>query len=436
MSGSFGLSGALALSGTRSTAARAAEKRTVPPPGMFLWGTASAAHQIEGNNVNSDFWVAEHVKPTLFREPSGDACDSYHRYDEDAALAAELGFNAHRFGIEWARIEPEPGRFSEAELDHYIRVLESCHHHGLAPMVTLSHWTVPRWFAARGGFENHESPALFERFAEKVGRRLGSLMCAATTFNECNIGRLANILFSLDSPQAQAGVKAMLGACATATGSDRWANVLFGDPERSEANMIEAHRRSVAALKAESGDLPVGLTISMQAIQGVGADHKAAALSNLLYGPWLKAADVCDFVGVQTYTRLRVDANGLMPPEVETERTAAGYEFYPQALGDTVRFAAEQTGKPIYVTENGIATDDDSRRIAYIDGALAALAKAKADGVDIRGYFHWSLLDNFEWTAGYSQKFGLIAVDLKTFRRTPKASAYHLGAIAQKMRSL
>ena len=183
------------------------------PPG-FLWGTATAAHQIEGNNVNSDFWLAESVTPTLFREPSGDACDSYHRYGEDIALAAELGFNAHRFGIEWARIEPEPGRFSNAELDHYARVLETCHAHGLAPMVTLSHWTVPRWFAARGGFEADDSPELFGRFAAKVADRLGPLMAAATTFNECNIGRLARILFRQDSPRAAAAVEAMLAACA------------------------------------------------------------------------------------------------------------------------------------------------------------------------------------------------------------------------------
>ena len=432
MSGSLGLTAALATGTAGATAAAPAPKRTVPAPGTFLWGTASAAHQIEGNNVNSDFWLAENIKPTLFREPSGDACDSYHRYDEDAALAAQLGFNAHRFGIEWARIEPEPGHFSEAELDHYVRVLESCHKHGLAPMVTLSHWTVPRWFAARGGFEHVDSPALFERFAQKVGERLGSLMSAATTFNECNIGRLARFLFQLDTPQAQAGVKAMLDACAKASGSERFANVLLGDPAKNEAQLVEAHRRAVAALKAGPGDFPVGLTISMQAIEGVGDGNQASAFADLLYGPWLEAAKICDFVGVQTYTRIRVGREGPLPPPDGAEKTAAGYEFYPQALGDTVRFAAERTGKPIYVTENGIATDNDSRRIAYIDGALAALRQAKADGIDVRGYFHWSLLDNFEWTAGYDQKFGLVAVDRKTFKRTPKASARHLGTLAKR----
>ena len=402
------------------------------PDAPFLWGTATAAHQIEGNNVNSDFWLAEHVTPTLFREPSGDACDSYHRYGEDIALAAELGFNAHRFGIEWARIEPEPGRFSLAELDHYARVLETCHAHGLAPMVTLSHWTVPRWFAARGGFEQPDSPDLFARFAEQVAARLGPLMAAATTFNECNIGRLAGLLFRMDSPRAMAARDAMFAACARATGSERWANILFADLAKSEAHQVEAHHCAVAALKAGPGDYPVGLTISMQAVEGVGENHRAAAVEAALYGPWLDAAAPCDFVGVQTYTRLRVGPDGVLPPPDGAERTGAGYEFYPDALGATIRFAAKAMGKPIHVTENGIATDDDTRRVAYIDAALASLRAAQADGIDVRGYFHWSLLDNFEWIAGYAQRFGLVEVDRTTFRRTPKPSAIHLGRIARE----
>jgi beta-glucosidase len=156
----------------------------------FLWGAAISAHQSEGNNVNSDMWLAENVSPTIFRERSGDACDSYHRYAEDIAIIAELGLNAYRFGIEWSRIEPEQGHFSNAELDHYRRVLETCHEKGIAPMVTLSHWSVPRWFAARGGFEMADSPDRFARFAEMTAERLGPLMAAATTFNEANILRV------------------------------------------------------------------------------------------------------------------------------------------------------------------------------------------------------------------------------------------------------
>lgn len=404
----------------------------LPGADNFLWGTATAAHQIEGNNTNSDFWVVEHVTPTLFREPSGDACDSYHRYDEDAALAADLGFNAHRFGIEWARIEPEPGRFSEAALDHYARVLDSCRRRGLSPMVTLSHWTVPRWFAARGGFEEADSADLFARFANVVGRRLGDQMAAVTTFNEANIGRLVRILFNADGPRFRAASQAMFAAGAAACGSDRFASVLFPDLGKTESNQIAAHKAAVQALKADSRDLPVGLTLTMQAIESVEPGADTERMTCDLYGEWLEAAEPCDFVGVQTYTRIRVGATGPLPPPDNAERTAAGYEFYPQALGRTIRFAAERFGKPIFVTENGIATDDDSRRIAFIDAALVEVRNARADGIDVRGYFHWSLLDNFEWTAGYAQRFGLVAVDRATFARDPKPSAWHLGRIATR----
>ena len=150
-----------------------------------------------------------------------------------------------------------------------------------------------------------------------------------------------------------------------------------------------------------------------------------------LYGPWLKAAREADFIGVQTYTRMRVDADGRMPLPEGAELTSAGYEYYPKALGGTIRFAHANIGRPIYVTENGIATHDDARRIAYIDAALAEVRACLADGIDVRSYIHWSLLDNFEWVRGYGERFGLVHVDYETFKRTPKTSAHHLGAIAK-----
>ena len=146
------------------------ERIVAAAPSGFLWGTAISAHQSEGNNINSDAWLCENVSPTLYREGSRDGCDSYNRFEEDIAIAADLGFNCHRMGIEWARIEPEPGLFSMAELDRVRRLLEACHRRGLAPMVTYNHFTVPRWFAARGGFEVADGADLFARFAERATR--------------------------------------------------------------------------------------------------------------------------------------------------------------------------------------------------------------------------------------------------------------------------
>lgn len=400
-------------------------------PQNFLWGTAISAHQSEGGNVSSDTWLQEHVKPTAFKEPSGDACDSLHRYSEDISLAASLGFNTHRFGIEWARIEPEPGAFSQAALDHYQRVLDKCDEHGLAPMVTYSHFTVPRWFAARGGFENPESPELFARFASTTAKAIGAQMDYASTFNEANILRLVQRMFG--GAKRNERVTAMQAACAKACGSDQFSSILFGDLARMEPNLVKAHQLAMQAIKAED-DIPVGATLTMQDIQGEGDGDHAAKAADELYGPWLEAAKSSDFVGVQTYTRFRVGPNGPLGPPEGAEMTAARYEFYPAAIGGTIRFAAKHIGRPIIVTENGIATDDDSRRIAYIDGALDAVRACIADGIDVGGYIHWSLLDNFEWTAGYGQRFGLVEVDLKTFKRTPKASAAYLGQRARENR--
>lgn len=398
------------------------------PPG-FLWGVAICAHQSEGNNTSSDAWLCEHVRPTVYAEPSGDACDSWHRWPEDLDIAAGLGFNCYRFGIEWARIEPEPGRWSQAALDHYRRVLDGCHARGLKPMVTYSHFTVPRWFAARGGFEEEDGAELFARFAEWATAALGDGIAFASTFNEANIQRL--IATMRRGPDVDDAVATMLAACARACGSERFSSLLFAPVERSEPVMVKAHRLATAAMKAGPGDFPVGLTLTMQDVQGVGEGNQAEAFIDALYGPWLDEARAADFVGVQTYTRVLVGPAGRMRPPAGAERTAAGYEFFPEALGGTIRFAHARIGRPIYVTENGIATDDDARRVAYLDGALAAVAACLAEGIPVHSYLCWSLLDNFEWTRGYKERFGLVHVDYETFARTPKPSALHLGRIAR-----
>lgn len=406
----------------------AASPRRTAPDG-FLWGVAISAHQSEGGNVNSDCWLAENAWPTVFKSPSGDACNSYERYGEDLSIAGNLGFNCYRVGIEWARIEPEPGVFSTAALDHYSRLLDACLERGLKPMITFNHFTVPRWFAARGGFEVADAPDYFGRFAERAAQRLGDRMVAATTFNEANIQRL--IALTRRGQSRQAAIEAMSAACARACGSERFSSLLFASVESCETALVAAHRQAVAAIRAGPGNVPVVMSLTMQHIEGVGEHHKAAEVEAALYGLWLDEAKACDFIGVQTYTRLRVGPDGLLPPPLDAERTAAGYEFRPQALGGTIRFAAERVGRPIIVTENGIATDDDARRIAFIDAALGEVRACLADGLDVRGYIYWSLLDNFEWTRGYGERFGLVHVDFDSFARTPKPSARHLGGRAR-----
>jgi beta-glucosidase len=419
-----------------STAAKGATPRPKTArslPKDFLWGTAISAHQSEGNNTNSDSWLRENLKPTLFKERSGDACDSYHRYAEDIRIAAKLGFNCYRLGIEWARIEPSEGCFSNAELDHYADVLQTCRAHGLKPVVTFNHFTTPLWFAARGCFEAADSPDLFARFCGKAAEHLGGLMHLATTFNEANIALLLPFFPGYESVRQAA--RAATEAAAKATGSPKFSSLAYGDPAITTPLLQDAHRKAYAAIKAARAALPVGLSLTTQDIQSVGAPALADAARERLYGAWLEVArSHADFVGVQTYTRFLVDEKGLVAPPKDAELTDAGYEFYPQALANTIRWAHAAIGKPIYVTENGIATDDDARRIAFIDQALQGVRGCLDDGISVHSYLYWSLLDNFEWTSGYGKHFGLIAVDLKTFKRTPKPSALHLGAIARANR--
>jgi beta-glucosidase len=427
------LAGSAALAVAAPAAGAEAQLGRRPAPPGFLWGTAISGHQSEGNNINSDAWLMENMTPSMFRERSGDACDSYHRYAEDFAIAARLGFNTYRLGIEWSRIEPNEGHFSNAALDHYARMLEACRGQGLRPVVTLNHFTVPLWFAMRGGFEDADAAELFERYCRRVAEHLGGLMHLATTFNEANIQQLVNLFpqFSAGMPRA----RELIAAAGRALNAPRFSRLAFADPAVVTPIMQEAHRRGYAAIKAARPQLPVGVTLTMQDIQSVGPESLAADYRRRLYGDWVEVArSHADFVGVQTYTRFRVDAQGLVAPPAGAELTMSGYEYYPQALANTIRWAHAAIGKPIYVTESGIATQDDRRRIAFIDQALDGVRACLDEGISVHSYLYWSLLDNFEWTSGYGVPFGLVAVDRQSFRRTLKPSAHHFGAIARANR--
>jgi beta-glucosidase len=394
------------------------------PPG-FLWGTATAAHQVEGNNVNSDFWVVEHLPNTIFAEPSGDAIDHYHRYPQDIALLADLGFNSYRFSIEWARVEPEDGIFSGAILDHYKRMLETCHTHGLKPVVTLHHFTSPRWLAAQGGWLVPETAAKFARYCARVTRHCGDLMEAACTINEVNVPTMVK-LFWLSDQGVGGGMADMLAPMAQAFGVtlDRLGPFMFAATDQGRDVIIDAHRQAVAAMKAERGELPVGLTIAMQDMQAVEGGESARDAARMeLQDVFLEVAVDDDFVGVQTYSRERFGPEGRLGPEEGVKLTQMGYEFWPEALEATIRYAVQVAGVPVIVTENGIGTDDDERRIEYYRRALNGMMTCLNDGLDVRGYFAWSAFDNFEWMMGYAKTFGIISVDRETQQRTAKPSA-------------
>jgi beta-glucosidase len=388
---------------------------TVNFPNGFLWGAASASHQIEGGNWNNDWWAFEHQPGTPCKEPSGDACDSYHRFGEDIALVRDLGLGAYRFSIEWSRIEPEDGEFSRAALDYYRRVLATCHEHNVQPVVTFHHFSTPRWMAALGGWENEQIVDRFGRYCERAVAHLGDFIAIGCTINEPNIVSLMGY---------------MLGAFPPGR-SDRAAYAVVND------NLKSAHRRAYDVLKSGPGDFPVGSCVAMGDWWApVGAEAMLEKARYRHEGQHLEILKGDDFVGVQAYSRTRLNPEGrAVGPEEGVEVVPSmSYEFWPNALNVAIRHAAEVAQTPIYVTENGLGHHDDTRRIAYVQGALEGLGSCLADGIDVRGYFYWSLLDNFEWALGYGPQFGLAAVDRETFARTPKPSAAWLAQIARTNR--
>jgi beta-glucosidase len=385
-------------------------------PDGFRWGTATAAHQVEGNNVNNDWWEWEHRDNSVCVEPSGDACDQYHLYPEDMRLLASLGFDNYRFSIEWSRIEPEEGSFSKAAIDHYRRVCAACLANGVDPVVTFHHFTTPRWAAADGGWHDPRIVGRFARFCEYATDQLGDLITRACTINEPNVVSYIGYQVGVFPP-------GILDA-------DLW--------RKSYENMIDAHRKSYDAIKAGRGDFPVGLTLSMSDYQAVPADDEDAVkrrdtIRHLAEDIFLESCRGDDFIGVQTYSRTRVGPDGQLENEDGVPVLVMGYEFYPQALEATIRRAWDVTQHvPVLVTENGIGTDDDEQRLAYVQVALDGVANCLADGIDVLGYTYWSLLDNFEWAFGYQPQFGLVDVDRVTQERRVKASARWLGEVARQ----
>jgi beta-glucosidase len=381
-------------------------------PDGFIWGTATAAHQVEGGNWNNDWWVWEHTPGTGCAEPSGDACDHYHRYPTDVAMLADLGFGAYRFSLEWSRIEPEEGEFSNAALDHYRRMCAACHDAGMVPMVTFHHFTTPRWVANRGGWSDPATADRFARFCTAAAQHLGDVIGWAATLNEPNVVAMMGYQAGVFPPgkrdtEMRRGVTKIL---------------------------LDAHAKGGEAIRSGPGRAPVGVTLSMSDFQAVGGgEEKRDRYRRAGEDHWLEAARNDDFLGVQTYSRTLVGPDGGRPVPEGSETTQMGYEFYPESVAGTLRRARDVVGPdvPLMVTENGIGTADDTRRIAYVHRALEGVQECLAEGMDIRGYVYWSAMDNFEWAFGYRPQFGLIAVDRATQVRTPKPSAFWLGAIAR-----
>ena len=405
-------------------------------PDGFLWGVATAGHQNEGDNTTSDTWFLEHVSPTVFREPSGMACDTWHRWPEDLDLAAGMGLNAFRFSTEWARIEPALGQFDEQALDHYEAVVDGCLQRGLAPLVTFSHFTAPHWFAKRGGWLDPESAALFARFCTAVMDRFGDRIAVAVTLNEPN---LHTLLASMNLPDAVAQLtRATLQAASEAAGVERYRAGNVVQPEDFDAmqdGTTRAHIAAREAIKSRRADLPVGLSIAITDDVAVpGGEELRDRKRDEVYDHWLRLARNDDFIGVQNYERINYGPDGPLPVPQGAVLNQMHTAVESGSLGGAVRYAHQISGVPVLVTEHGVATADDAVRAGFLEPSLAGLLDAIGDGVPVLGYCHWTMLDNFEWVSGYATQLGLHEVDRETFARTAKPSAAEYARLVRSHR--
>ena len=412
------------------------------PPG-FLWGTATAAHQVEGQNFNADWWLWEQ-QPGRIRDGSTSrlACDHLRRYREDFDLLAHLHQNAHRLSVEWARIEPRPGEFDPAALAHYRRVLEALRERGIEPIVTLHHFTNPRWLAERGGWERPEVVDLFSRYVRRVVAEYDDLVRYWVTINEPGVYAYMSYLEGLWPP----GVRSRRRAFQVAR------------------HMAYAHARAYHTVHDTSrrGDVRVGLAHHMRIFDPhrprVVLDRVLARIADYLFNWCLLCAlidgvfrfplgygqrvalarDSLDFIGLNYYSRDRVTFDIRRPhrlfgrdhpPTSGSHAPLSGWEIYPEGIYRLLR-ALSRFNKPILITENGIAEEGDDLRPAFILSHLLYVHRAIAEGAPVIGYLHWSALDNFEWIEGLRWRFGLIHVDFATQERRIKPSGYLYGQIA------
>ena len=419
----------------------------------FLWGSATSSHQIEGNNQHNDWWAWEAEGNIEGGVRSGLATDHWNRWKEDLKMAADLGMNSYRFSVEWSRLEPTEGHFDQAAFDWYLQLILECERLGMAPMLTLHHFTSPKWFADQGGFTWTLAADKFALFVKEVAVRLGAHVPLWCTINEPMVlvsgGYLGKFM-----PPAHSSPE--LAAKAS--------HYLL----KSHALAYKILHETIRDRKGPYKDSPLQVGIAHNMLDFLPArrwhplENALAMMINRAYNQaWLDAITggkqkfgipgivprsplvweafgkkTVDFIGVNYYTKAYVQ---WRPKTVTPERPAnlpigiefaqgkekvsdVGWAIHPKGFEKMIRFVARYK-LPIYITENGIADRDDLNRPHYLATHLKVIAEAIQEGIDIRGYYYWSLLDNFEWIKGFGPRFGLFKVDYETMARTPTASA-------------
>ncbi len=382
-------------------------KQIIKFPQGFLWGSASSAYQTEGGNNNTDWWAWEHSvkREEQLRQAgkyiqdfqSGQACDFYNRYEEDFSLAQHLNHNSIRLGIEWSRIQPHEGEFNDQALDHYEKILQSAKAHGLKVFLTLHHFTNPIWFAKMGGFLNPDCVNLFTKYVTKVTDRFDEYVDFWITINEPEVYASHSYLFGKFPPRKKS----------------------FWDTKKVIANLIACHNAAYEVIKIKSRK-PVSMAYHLADWEPTGLlSQPTYFVLEYLANRYILNRTIkhVDFIGVNYYTHHHV---GLLGPRKHSHHghttNDLGWGIHPEGI-EQVLFKLKKYKKPIYITENGIADAQDQKREKFIVDHLFHVNKAIEKGVDVRGYLHWALTDNFEWDQGFWPRFGLIEIQREDLLR-------------------
>ena len=396
-------------------------------PKNFLWGAATAAYQVEGGNDRADWWRWE---KKAGKENSGAACRHYDLYELDFELAKGLGHNAHRLSVEWSRIEPEEGKFSEAALKHYIDVILALRARNIEPIVTLHHFTNPVWLADLGGWADKRVVSYFLRFSNRVVRVLAPHVCYWITINEPTIYTSHAYLFGVWPPQERSLLRM----------------------RRAGSHMLKAHIKTYHLIRKIYKDLSLSKPLISIAQHMMALVPCTPTLKNR-FAAWLRHKVfneeyldmLCrhkslDFIGVNYYSRQLVDiekwgirhlfADVCKNNHHPVPKNALGWDIYPEGLHDLL-LKLKKYRLPVMVTENGICTSEDGMRWEYISSHLRSIHGAMEQGVPVTGYLYWSLLDNFEWDKGFGPRFGLVDMNYATQQRTVRESAVKFSRVCQ-----
>lgn len=411
---------------------------TIAFPKRFLWGASTSAHQVEGGNHNQwSVWELEHAKSSAAKaeyhlrdldvwssiketakDPdnyvSGEASSHYSRYEEDFQLAKKIGLNAFRFSIEWSRVEPEEGAWNAQAITHYKDYVAALKKRGVEPMVTLFHFTLPVWFANRGGFEKRSNIKYFTRFAEKIISELGGDIKYIITINEPELYAYNSYREGIWPPVVQSNTKSL----------------------RVLNNLIKAHNKTAKMIRKLNRRYKLSIAKNSP-FDYPGDDARlsraSAAVLQYVQDDYVlkRVRKQCDFIGVNYYTSNRVYGYRVHNPD--DTLNDLGWDMNPSDLEYVLERLYRKYKLPLIVTENGLADMKDEKRKWWLGKTMIALQRAMAEGVRVDGYFHWSLIDNFEWAYGKWPRFGLIEVDYKTGKRTIRPSAIWWASVLRKV---